>query len=376
MEAEGQYIQRKYPNIKFKFIATGKGTTLNEVVTAQTPIDIIISTPDVQPIKDVGLEYDISELVKKYNYNLNRFIPVTIDSMRQITGGKLYGLPGRVSSYNLYYNKDLFDKFGVPYLNDKMTWEDIYEAARKLTRVEGGVQYYGFGGDLIALLDMNEKAPQYVDPKTLKATLANDYWKGIFDRIAPLFTMSQYTPETAKLTSLTNARTMFQKDKNVAIYLGVNGVTSEEWGMNWDISPFPAFKSNPKEGPQPSVRYYLISANSKFKDEAFAAISQFVSDDIQRELVTKGATPPLQNVPYIDQIASGIPELKGKNVKALVPPVYGEMNLKDQYYIQARAQLIAQFNRVVAGQVDINTALRTAEDAANKKIDELKAAAK
>lgn len=376
MSSEGQYIQQKYPNFKFKFIAPGQGSSLKDVVSAQTPIDIIISTPDVQPIIDVGLDSDISDLVKKYKYDLGRFIPVTIDSMKQITGGKLYGLPGRVSSYTLYYNKDLFDKFGVPYLNDKMTWEDIYDTAKKLTRVDAGVQYFGFSGDIVAMLDMNEKAPQYVDPKTNQATLSNDYWKRIFDRIVPLYTLAPGYSEPNKLTNITQTRTMFTKEKNVAITIGVNDAgiraVSEKWDMNWDISPFPAFKNSPKEGPQPSTRYYLISSTSKHRDEAFMAITQFVSDDIQKELVKTGATPPLQNIDYINLLGSGIPQLANKNVKALIPPHYGEMNLKNQFYIAARAALISEFDKVIAGQKDVNTALREAEGTANRQIEELK----
>ncbi|MDF2723590.1 MAG: transporter substrate-binding protein [Paenibacillus sp.] len=372
MTAEGQYIQRKYPNFKFKYIAPGTGTALKDIVAAKTPVDIIISTPDVQPIIDVGLDSDISDLVKKYNTNLNRFLPVTIDSMRQITGGKLLGLPVRVSSYTLFYNKDLFDKFGVPYVTDSMTWEDIYETAKKLTRIDGGVQYYGFAGDIIAMLDMNEKAPQYVDPKSLQATLANDYWKQKFDRISPLYKITSNVTQPAQLTNITTAGNLFNKDQTVAMYVGVNTVAGKaDTGMRWDIVPFPVFKSFPKEGPQPSVRYYLISSLSKHREEAFAAITHFVSDDIQREIVTTGATPPLQNVDYIQQLGSGLPELKGINVKAVVPKNYGEMNVKDQFYIQARAALINAFNQVVGGQKDVNTALREAEEAANKKIAEL-----
>lgn len=376
MNSEGKYIQRKYPNFKFNFIAPGPGTSLNDVVTAKTPIDIIISTPDLQPVIDVGLLSDVSDLVKKYNYDLNRFIPVTIDMMKQIAGGKVPGLPVRVSSYSLYYNKDLFDKFGVPYLNDKMTWEDILETAKRLTRVEGGVQYIGFAGDIISMLDMNERAPQYIDPKTTKASLNTDYWKRIFDRTLPLYSIVPDNTLVPKLTNLTQSRAMFSKDKTVAIVIGINDAgtraAAEKWDMNWDIAPFPAFKGSPKEGPQPSTRYYLISSGSKHRDEAFAAITHFVSDDIQKELVAAGATPPLQNIGYIDSLGSSIPELKGKNVKALVPPHYGEMNVKDQYYIAARAELITSFNQAAGGQKDVNTALREAEERANKKIEELK----
>ncbi|TNJ63526.1 extracellular solute-binding protein [Paenibacillus hemerocallicola] len=373
MDAEGQYIQRKYPNFKFKFIAPGTGTALKDVVAAKTPIDIIISTPDVQPIMDLGLDMDISDMVRAQHYDLNRFLPVTIDSMKQVTGGRLLGLPGRVSSYTLFYNKDLFDKFGVPYLNDSMTWEDILETARKLTRVEGGVQYYGFAGDIIAMLDMNEKAPQYVDPKTQQATLSTDYWKQKFDRIVPLYQLAANVEKPVQLTNITSAGNMFNKDKTVAISIGVNSVAGKaETDMKWDIVPFPAFKNFPKEGPQPSVRYYLISATSKYKEEAFAAITQFTSDDIQRELVTRGATPPLQNANYIHLLGSGLPELAGIHFQALVPKAFGEMSVKDQFYIQARAALINAFNQVVGGQKDVNTALREAEEAANKKIAELK----
>ncbi|MDF2713584.1 MAG: transporter substrate-binding protein [Paenibacillus sp.] len=376
MNSEGQYIQRKYPNFKLNYLLPGEGTTLRDVVAAKTPIDIIISSPDLQHVTNVGLDSDISDLIQKNNYDLNRFIPVTINMMKQLSGGKVLGLPGRVSSYTLYYNKDLFDKFGVPYLNDSMTWEDILEMAKKLTRVDGGVQYYGFAADIIALLDMNGLAPQYVDAKNLKATLNNEYWKRKFDRTVPLFTIPPDVPDPTLLTSLSKSRNLFLKEKRVAILLGINdaGVraASEKWDLNWDVIPFPSFKNEPKEGPQPSTRYYLISSSSKHREEAFAAITQLVSDDIQRELVKIGVAPPLQNADYISEFGSGIPELKGKNAKALVPPIYGEMNVKDEYYIATRAELITAFNEVVGGRKDTNTALREAEERANKKIEELK----
>ncbi|MEF3308160.1 extracellular solute-binding protein [Paenibacillus sp. GYB004] len=376
MSSEGQYIQKKYPNFKFNYMLPGTGTTLRDIVAAKTPIDIIISSPDLQQVIDVGLDSDISDLIKKHNYDLSRFIPVTIDMMKQLAGGKVLGLPGRVSSYTLYYNKDLFDKFGVPYLNDKMTWEDILETSKKLTRSDGGMQYYGFAADIIALLDMNERAPQYVDAKTLKATLNSEYWKQKFDRTVPLFTMLPDIPDPALLTSLSKSRDLFLKEKRAAILLGINdaGVraASEKWDLNWEISLFPAFKNAPKEGPQPSTRYYLIANGSKHREEAFAAVTQLLSDDIQRDQVKNGFTPPLQKADYMDLLGSGIPELKGKHAKALVPPNYGEMNVKDKYYIAARAELIQAFNEVVGGRKDTNTALREAEERADKKIAELK----
>jgi len=62
--------------------------------------------------------------------------------------GKTYGLPRDLSDVMLYYNKDLFDAAGVAYPNDNWTWDDLRDAAKKLTRDKNGsgtVNQWGFG---------------------------------------------------------------------------------------------------------------------------------------------------------------------------------------------------------------------------------------
>ncbi|MGE5675049.1 MAG: ABC transporter substrate-binding protein [Mycobacterium leprae] len=53
--------------------------------------------------------------------------------------GKQYGLVESFSNVVLFYNKDLFDKAGVPYPTDKWTWKDELDAAQKLTDAKAGV---------------------------------------------------------------------------------------------------------------------------------------------------------------------------------------------------------------------------------------------
>lgn len=59
----------------------------------------------------------------------------------------LYGLPYFLDAVGLYYNKELFDKAGIPYPDDSWTWNSIEENAAKLTNKENGV--YGYA----ALID-------------------------------------------------------------------------------------------------------------------------------------------------------------------------------------------------------------------------------
>jgi multiple sugar transport system substrate-binding protein len=71
-------------------------------------------------------------------------VPTTIDIQKGFADGGTYGMPVSTTSGALFHNKDLFDKFGVPYPKDGMTWDVLYELAKKMTRNEGGVQYKGF----------------------------------------------------------------------------------------------------------------------------------------------------------------------------------------------------------------------------------------
>ena len=48
--------------------------------------------------------------------------------------GKIYGIPGDVDIYAMYYNKTMFDKYGVPYPDETWDWQKYLWAAKKLTK--------------------------------------------------------------------------------------------------------------------------------------------------------------------------------------------------------------------------------------------------
>lgn len=113
-------------------------------------------------------QYDISDLIKQYNVDLDRFIPSTINAQREIADGGIYGLPVGNSSAGLFYNKDLFDQFAVGYPSDDMTWDEAYEMAQRLTREENGTQYYGLKFSFQHMKNVNQLSQPLVDPETNK----------------------------------------------------------------------------------------------------------------------------------------------------------------------------------------------------------------
>jgi multiple sugar transport system substrate-binding protein len=58
--------------------------------------------------------------------------------------GKTYMTPTDVGSLVVFYNKDLFDKKGVPYPKKGWKWEDFQTAVQKLSFEENGTKYYGW----------------------------------------------------------------------------------------------------------------------------------------------------------------------------------------------------------------------------------------
>jgi multiple sugar transport system substrate-binding protein len=56
--------------------------------------------------------------------------------------GKIFAMPKDSDDPAVYYNKDLFDKYGVAYPAKGWTWDDFKEMAKKLNHPEDGV--YGF----------------------------------------------------------------------------------------------------------------------------------------------------------------------------------------------------------------------------------------
>ena len=66
----------------------------------------------------------------------------SIDMSKYYEGvGKIFALPKDHDTIALLYNKAIFDKYGVSYPTEEWTWEDMYEAAKKITEESKGEVY-------------------------------------------------------------------------------------------------------------------------------------------------------------------------------------------------------------------------------------------
>jgi multiple sugar transport system substrate-binding protein len=371
------YINQKMPNVTVNFIPKDKNVSLADMIASGSAnIDIFIDSIGQIGLNgsliDLGLNYDISDLVKKHNIDLNRFDPNTIDAVK-VMGG-LYGLPISNSTMVLIYNKDIFDKFGVPYPKDGMTWDELAELSKRLTRFDNGVQYVGYSTSINHYLRMNPLSLVNVDPQTKRATLETDQWKKLIQEtlLNPMQSdayktvAEQLNKQWYKIPYMDE----FSKEKNVAIFSFMYGEHSWLQGMNYDFAALPSFKDKPKVGAQAYPTYMFITSTSQKKDAAMEVIKLFISDEYQMKQSKEGGITTLKSE-QIRQVFGQETQMKDKNIRnAVFYNSTAPATPKTRYDTYVEEQIRTQFSLLLRGQTDMNTALRTAQENVNKKIME------
>lgn len=379
MKTFGQPIMTKFPHVKIKYILGGK---MPELLAGGEKIDIVFASIGASPtyLLENKLEYDITPLIKKYNFGLDHLEPTMIDTARKLAGGGMYGLPVYTPPSAIYYNKDIFDKFGVPYPKDGLTWDDLYEMSKSLTRTDGGVNYYGLGSSYGHLSMMNNYSIPLVNTETKKVTFDTDErWKVFAENLIRFYKLPGYAGIKSNQISEPHERNRFFKDRNVAMFLATTALhTAQELGdMNWDLASFPVFKDKPDTGPQAYPTYFYVTSMSAHKDQAFEVISYLTTEEYQSQQIKDGKFLTSLNKKAVRQLfGQNNPMYKGKNVKAFQPEKYAPAGSVNKYNGIVNPEFNTIVRDVMYNNKDTNTALREAAERANKKIQEMEAGSK
>ncbi|WP_028552910.1 ABC transporter substrate-binding protein [Paenibacillus sp. UNC451MF] len=372
----GNALKAKFPNYNLKYIMNQKGSTLPELITAGQPIDIIFDSIGgaAGNLIQNEFQFDITDLVKKHNVDLSRFEPTFLEATKQLGG--LYGLPVNGGGLVLYYNKDIFDKFGVAYPVDGMTWDDLLALSKKVTKNEGGKQYAGFATSVTHPMRMNPMSMDIVDKTTLKAAVENDKWKQFIQNVIvdPIVQDAGYKTfiQEKKGMLFTND---FAKEQNLAMFamnFGLQYAVKEFETLNWDMVSLPTFKDKPGIGSQPYPNFFFITASSKYKDAAMEVLKYVTSDEHELIESKKGNIPVLKNE-EIKKVFGQDTAFKNKNMKnAVFHNPFAAPHARTIYDDKVIGAIDANIKKVIYGEADLNTAFRVAQEEANKAIDEMK----
>ena len=141
-------FMQRHPNIEIK----AENTPFADYLQKYTTQAAGGSLPDImycqfawsQQFITQGLFQRLDDYIARQpDFNLDDFVPPSLVSYRGEDG--LYGIPYDEGPGMLYYNKDIFDRAGVPYPDDTWTLDTLKETALRLTSGEGPSKTFGLG---------------------------------------------------------------------------------------------------------------------------------------------------------------------------------------------------------------------------------------
>jgi multiple sugar transport system substrate-binding protein len=362
-------VKKKYPHITMELVRSDKDKSIDNLLAANDfPDMIFIASNSLNNVIKYNLPSDLNELVKKNNVNLNRFDKTAIEDIKAYSDkGELLALPFSTNFSIMLYNKDIFNKFGVPFPKDGMTWEEIIALAKTLERADGSTQYRGINPWDVRKFATPLSMP-VVDPKTEKAAINSDGWKKAFQMMKVITDISNGNNKYPSfLTDPTLA--MFTSYGDVFGDIEKQAKTPAGLLFDWDFTTMPSFQEAPGVGFRSLSHDLAISSTSQHKEDAFKVIQLLTSDEVQMAITKRGNRfPALDDQKLKDAYGVDNTILKGKNMPAIFKTKNAKNPKPTLYDDLTVGELNNAFSKVRDGKADINTALREAEEAANLKI--------
>ena len=367
-------VKAKYPNVTLERSEKAKGNEITDRIASGNIPDILLTGFYFIPnLTDTGMLLEIDDRIKQNNVDLSAFEPVVIDSLKGFRDGKLVALPFYMGTTALFYNKDIFDRFGIPYPKDGMTWNEAAELARKLTRQDGGVNYQGLNPGSWDTLGSQLSLPK-IDPATNKSLVNSDGYRKVLTLLQDINAIPNMDPKMKAMDA-------FTKDRNLAMYnfWWTDVVTRMEEAAkagnpgNWDIVTTPSFPDKPGVGAKVDAHILLVSSQTKYKDEAFEIIKFLTtSPEVQTEVAKTGRIPVQTNKEIRKHLGENYQSLKGKNLDAIFK---NKMAPLPKFHVLDSSAVGKPMGDAVTAvtqnNVDVNTALRQADEAVNKNIEQM-----
>jgi multiple sugar transport system substrate-binding protein len=363
--------QKTHPNIDVEWInITGGGPYGRDklqtmIAGGDAPDLMMLNTGQFEQLASRGALLPLNDLMAKSNFDSSIYWPQAAEGTTY--QGKVYGLPRDMSNVILYYNKDMFDKAGVPYPTADWTWTDLLAAAKKLTKDtngDGKIDQWGFamnnivwvwagfvwanGGDV---LSPDRKKCLLQDPKTVEAL---KYYYG-------LLTDQQVSPPPGALPEQSWAGDWFTTQ---SVAMGLFGpwfrptLVTMDKPFNWDVTYPPKAPNTGKRGSVVYTDQWGMSSSTKVPNETWDFMQFLTSQDGQQQwndLIGARSISPVKAVAQSDKWlhygkSSGEIILDSLSFSQVPPVNFGNANEVENTWDQ-------EFGNVVAGQETIDQAV-------------------
>lgn len=217
------------------------------------------------------------------------------------SSGHQYAIPKDHDTIALLYNKAVFDKYGVDYPTDDWSWDNVIDAAKKITEAGKDDGVYGYAMDTSNNQDgwyniVYDYGAQIITDDHKGTTIGSDEGKAAMEEVRKLLEVS--APQTT--VSETGTDQLFKSGLTAMITQGSWMINSYYTADNakdyaWAEIPYGDANGNGKcdDGERQSCYNGLgwaASANTSDPDAAYSLISWFCGKQGQLEQAQEGVT--------------------------------------------------------------------------------------
>ncbi|SEU27478.1 carbohydrate ABC transporter substrate-binding protein, CUT1 family [Lacrimispora sphenoides] len=321
-------FEKEHPDVKIEMVDLGstdyQTVLATELTGSGSDFDVVTikDVPGYMTLVNKGVLEPLDSYIQSSDVDLTQYKGLT----DQITvDGKLYQLPFRNDFWVIFYNKDIFDKAGVAYPTNDMTFEQYDALARSLTVDTPGQEVYGAhyhtwrsAVQLFGVLDGKNTIldGKYEFLKPYYEMILGEQEDGVSQDYATLKTSGlHYSGAFAQgNVAMMNMGTWF-------ISTLMDKVRTGEYTdcTNWGIAKYPHADGVEPGSTLATITSLGIPAKAPHKDLAWEFIN-FVSGKEGAEiLASTGTIPAVMNNTVADLVSSadGFPKDDGTSVEAL-----------------------------------------------------------
>ncbi|MBN2004238.1 MAG: sugar ABC transporter substrate-binding protein [Anaerolineae bacterium] len=312
----------KTPNVKIEMV---------EVSSAeyQDKVNIMLSggdTTDIITVKDIpgysamltrGQILPLNSYIEKDGIDLSAYSGAAEELTFE---GSIYALPFRSDIWILYYNKDLFDKAGVPYPTNDMTWNQFDEIARKMTSGTGADKVYGTH---FHTWRSTVELPTVQDGKNTVIATDYSFMKPMYDMVVAMQDDGIIMDYGSLKAGSIHYSGVF-KNQQVAMlpmgswFIGSLKAAKEngEFTANWGVAKYPHPEGVAAGTTAGTLTSLAINAKSENKDAAWDFIKFYSGIEGAKVLAGTGNLPAIRT-PEVLAIFGGLEGVPAEAAEAL-----------------------------------------------------------
>ncbi|UUZ89588.1 extracellular solute-binding protein [Paenibacillus sp. P25] len=206
----GDLLYSKFPELELEVVSTqgiygpdkDPNKELAKLLDEKKPDIVMVGGLDsYEKLAQAGKLQELDPYIQKDGFDVQNMLPGVIDLLKARGQGKLYGLAPQFQSQALFYNKDLFDQYGVPYPKDQMSWKEVFELAARFpssgtgdNRIYGYTSMWNSPSGMLMTVGGTENL-SYVDTTGKTVIIGSEPWRKVFELVVNSYKQGVLPPK-------------------------------------------------------------------------------------------------------------------------------------------------------------------------------------